>query len=254
MAVLWSQPFTASFPGCFPSLSQASNKPQSALYWLSFVWPAKGSWRSALPIVLRCLCRHTRSKGSILEIQQIITRSALRQARMPGLRGCYCKQMSYLNHGFLDQAVILSPWESRDCLDKMWIQRGDRKQSPSPHYLWYVFHLFPHLLIESFQMRPCFFAPGPSFSVSKSSFRHLKAFPPPLLFYHQLDFFSLGNLRLRAPAGVSWHSLTGGTGALPISSRQGSGSKTVEVPALLMLPLYRALAVQIGIFRGLFRC
>jgi len=64
----------------------------------------------------------------------------------------------------------------------------------------------------------------------------------------------LRNLKLRAPAGVRWHSFTGGTGALLISSRQESGSKVLEVPALLMLPLYRTLAEWIGIFRDLFRC
>lgn len=39
------------------------NKLQRAFYLLSFVWPARESWSSAVPFVLQCLCRYTCSKG-----------------------------------------------------------------------------------------------------------------------------------------------------------------------------------------------
>lgn len=99
--------FHGILPWVLPFAEEAGNKLQSALYWLSFVWPAKESWSSALPFVLQCLCRlqgeHFRNSA---DNGCIITPSALRQARIPGLRGCYCKQMSYLNHSSLDQGVI----------------------------------------------------------------------------------------------------------------------------------------------------
>lgn len=69
-AKFWSQPFMALFPGSSPP--SPCNKLQRNFHLLSFVWPARESWSSAVPFVLWCLCWYTCSKGTVLEIQQIM--------------------------------------------------------------------------------------------------------------------------------------------------------------------------------------
>lgn len=103
-------------------------------------------------------------------------------------------------------------------------------------------------------MCPCFFAPGPSFSVSKSSFRHLKAFSPPLLFYHQLDFFFFSEKseaespsRSQSAQLYWWHWSSADFFQTSIWLRDFRSAYLADAATLEGL-------VRIGIFRGLFRC
>lgn len=85
-------------------------------------------------------------------------------------------------------------------------------------------------------------------------FQAFKSFPSSSLILLSIRFFfSLRNLSPRDPAGVIWHFI-GENGALPIFSRQGTGSKVLEVLALLVLLLYFLLLCKlISLDPGLYR-
>lgn len=114
---------------------------------------------------------------------------------------------------------------------------------------------FPPLAYWIISNVPLFLCPWLFIFCLQIIFQAFKSFPSSSLILSSIRFFfSLRNLSPRDPAGVIWHSFIGGNRALPIFSRQGTGSKLSEVLALLILPLYLLLLCKlISSDAGLYR-
>lgn len=148
---------------------------------------------------------------------------------------------------------MLSPWENQKVLRKC----GFREQIENNHSFFSLSVIF-HSFFFSICLSNCFKCIFVSLPLalpflSPNHISGIGSFPLSY-FVINLIYFSLRNQILRTPAGISWHSFTGATEALPTSARQGSGSKILAVSASLMPSLLWALSMQTDKFRGLFRC